>query len=234
MTSGSGMGQSLQQQKGQINVPEIQLQLSLTRASGILAGIVAAMAKENLSLQTQKIIRNASDSSARLDIVCEGEILDIEALTTRIEGCLGVARLEFASADGVAMVENGERVESIDDSSQFTAAEPDDESVENAAPSATELPGEKEESSGTDETAKSGSVIGESRFPDTLAEPAASQFSEMESSPEPVRDPEVAEITAIEPVNANAVIAAESHATESTEKAVKPKKSGYRRRRRLR
>lgn len=214
-------------------MPEIHIQLSLTRASGILAGIVAAMAKENLSLRTQKIIRNASDSGALLDVICEGEILDIDALTTRMESCLGVAQLESATADGVAMIENGERVEPIDESSQFTTDEPDDETGETGASSATEHPGEREESSENDDMAESRSVIEQARSADIPAQPAASQFSEMESSRGPARDPEVAEIAASEPSNANGANAGESQATESTEQAGKPKKSGFRRRRRI-
>ena len=70
---------------------EIRLHLELERASGILAGIVAALAQQGLELKSQKLTRADQGRGGTLDIQAVGEPYDIEALAERMTAARGVS-----------------------------------------------------------------------------------------------------------------------------------------------
>lgn len=228
--------------KGKIRMPEIHIHLSLTRTSGILAGIVAALAQENLALQTQKITRNTEDKGGSLNIVCEGEAPDIDALTGRMENCRGVGRLEFASIDGLAAIENGVRVEPEGDSAITVTAEPEPDNGESdngVNIAAVTEPGMTEQASENDmppeeaETTEPQRLTEETPLSGPPGEPASNHFSEIRTSPEPDQSHEPANTANSEPIDLDAAGELEGERENMSDQADKSRRPGLRRHRRL-
>ncbi|MFU8878239.1 MAG: hypothetical protein ACNA7E_08870 [Wenzhouxiangellaceae bacterium] len=93
-------------------VPEINLHLKLNRASGVLAGIVAALAQQGLELKSQKINRDDDGKKATLDIVCEGELPDPAELAERLNAARGVEGVQRIESDGQLLMVDGAPVQS--------------------------------------------------------------------------------------------------------------------------
>lgn len=88
-------------------MPEINLHVKLNRASGVLAGIVAALAQQGLELKSQKINRDDDGKKATLDIVCEGELPDPAELAERLNAARGVEGLQRIESDGQLLMVDG-------------------------------------------------------------------------------------------------------------------------------
>jgi len=96
---------------------ELVLELSLKRSSGVLAGIVAALAQAGVHLQTQKLDRSGT---GWLTIHAEGDSPDPAALSERLNGTRGVDRLVRLIIDGETVIEDGASVAAAE-----AEAEPD-------------------------------------------------------------------------------------------------------------
>jgi len=88
-------------------VAEIRLHLELERASGVLAGIVAALAQQGLELKTQKLKRASEGRGGTLDIHAVGEPGDIEALAERMNAARGVSQVARIESDGEPVFADG-------------------------------------------------------------------------------------------------------------------------------
>ncbi|NKI34318.1 hypothetical protein HFP89_03980 [Wenzhouxiangella sp. XN79A] len=86
---------------------EVRLHLDLERASGVLAGIVAALAQQGLELKTQKLTRASEGRGGTLDIRAEGDPDDIETLAERMATARGVGRVVAIELDGEPVFADG-------------------------------------------------------------------------------------------------------------------------------
>lgn len=83
---------------------EIVLELSLSRSSGVLAGIVATLAQNGLELKSQKLDRDLAarqGAAGWLTIHATGEAPDPEALARRMASARGVDRVMRIEIDGI-------------------------------------------------------------------------------------------------------------------------------------
>ncbi|MDT8408873.1 MAG: hypothetical protein RQ741_04680 [Wenzhouxiangellaceae bacterium] len=87
---------------------EIRLELSLNRASGVLAGIVASLSRTGLELQTQKMDRDRGPAKGWLEIICRGQVPDIELLADNMNNTRGVERLMRVEIDGQVVLAEGQ------------------------------------------------------------------------------------------------------------------------------
>jgi outer membrane biosynthesis protein TonB len=166
-------------------MPEVEIVLSLSRRSGVLAAVVAAVRRANLEFQSQRMVDDAGQP--RLLLRAEGEPSSLESIEAAFESVRGVERVVEVLVDGVPLVDEPElpEVESEDPSNDL-APEPDateqPESELDLEPE-PELEPEAvpEASSGADETP-------ESMPPDQAAEEIDSR-SDSEANPNQGRVP---------------------------------------------
>lgn len=100
---------------------EIVLELSLARASGVLAGVVASLAQAGIELKTQKIERSEEGRGGWLIITGEGNPPESSVLAERLNNTRGVERLTRMVVDGQTVLADGNPVvdtieETIEDS----------------------------------------------------------------------------------------------------------------------
>jgi hypothetical protein len=123
-------------------VAELRLELSLDRASGVLAGIVASLAQNGLQLKRQQLERHA-DRTASLVIRVEGDAPDPAALAERLSAVRGVARVVRIEIDGraahVASEPVDDQVDAGDLAELLPGAEPDPAPT-SVAPVPSEIP----------------------------------------------------------------------------------------------
>src|SRR6056297_32252 len=81
-------------------VPEIVLELSLNRSSGILAGIVASLARTGIELKNQKLQRAADGCGGWLTIIGSGDPPEPGFLAERLNESRGVEQLMRMVVDG--------------------------------------------------------------------------------------------------------------------------------------
>jgi hypothetical protein len=86
---------------------ELRLELSLNRASGVLAGIVASLAQAGLQLTQQKLDRDPAGRGGWLVVRAAGDAPDPAVLAERLAGTRGVARVERIEIDGEAVLIDG-------------------------------------------------------------------------------------------------------------------------------
>jgi hypothetical protein len=96
-------------------VADIRIQLALERASGVLAGIVAALAQKNLELKTQKLTRASEGRGGELDIRAEGLPGDIPSLADHLASARGVGEVVRIEVDGIIVFFDGDEVNAGDD-----------------------------------------------------------------------------------------------------------------------
>ncbi len=88
-------------------MPDIVLELALRRSSGVLAGIVAALAQAGLELKSQKLDRSGT---GWLTVQASGDAPDPGALSERMARISGVDRLVRLDVDGETLITDGEPV----------------------------------------------------------------------------------------------------------------------------
>lgn len=88
-------------------MPEIVLELSLNRSSGVLAGIVASLAQAGIELKSQKLQRATEGRGGWLTIVGSGGSPEPTALAERLDGTRGVEKLMRVVVDGEAVLAEG-------------------------------------------------------------------------------------------------------------------------------
>jgi len=79
---------------------DVYIHLRLQRATGVLAGIVAALARAGLELISQKIERDDDAPRGRLEIHADGQSPDPEDLAGLMQQTRGVERLTWLAIDG--------------------------------------------------------------------------------------------------------------------------------------
>ncbi|MDX1626181.1 MAG: hypothetical protein R3323_06675 [Wenzhouxiangellaceae bacterium] len=104
---------------------EVQLEMTLTRRSGVLASIVASLGQAGLALQSQKV-RDDEDPPI-LVIDAEGEMPDLGELVDRINATRGVDRLLRVELDGEVLLEEGEPVVTPEPEPPETPHPPEDD-----------------------------------------------------------------------------------------------------------
>lgn len=92
-------------------MPEIILELSLNRSSGVLAGIVASLAQAGIELKSQKLQRAGEGRSGWLTIVGSGDPPDPAMLAERFNRTRGVEKLMRVIVDGEAVLAEGKPLE---------------------------------------------------------------------------------------------------------------------------
>lgn len=92
-------------------MPEIIIELSLNRSSGVLAGIVASLAQAGIELQSQKLQRATESRGGWLTITGSGESPNPAALAERLNGTRGVEKLMRVIVDGEAVLAQGKPLE---------------------------------------------------------------------------------------------------------------------------
>lgn len=92
-------------------MPEIILEFSLNRSSGVLAGIVASLARAGIEFQHQKLTRAAGGRGGRLTITGSGDSPDAAVLAARLDGIRGVEKLMRVIVDGEAVLAKGRPME---------------------------------------------------------------------------------------------------------------------------
>lgn len=100
---------------------EIRLELNLARASGVLAGIVAALAQAGLELRFQRLARATDGRGGTLDMVLDGVPPEPGDLVTMMEAARGVDRLMRIEIDGEAVLAEGRVLEDIMDADSLAA-----------------------------------------------------------------------------------------------------------------
>lgn len=179
---------------------EIRLELNLARASGVLAGIVAALAQSGLELRSQRLARASEGRGGTLDIVVDGAPPEPGDLVALMESARGVDRLMRIEIDGEAVLAEGRVLEDIMDADSLAALaagpapeieEPRpefdsdtwdglDDTAERLEPSPPVVPAEVSES--TDHAGStSPTEVAETVVPSQASEPA-----EPDEPPEPV------------------------------------------------
>lgn len=88
-------------------MPEIELELSLSRSSGVLAGIVASLAQAGIELKSQKLRRAGEGRGGWLSILGEGELPEPSILAERLNSTRGVDRLVRMVVDGETVLAEG-------------------------------------------------------------------------------------------------------------------------------
>ena len=92
-------------------MPEIILELSLNRSSGVLAGIVASLAQAGIELKSQKLQRATEGRGGWLTVVGAGDSPDPAVLAGRFNGTRGVEKLMRVIVDGEAVLAEGKPLE---------------------------------------------------------------------------------------------------------------------------
>lgn len=88
-------------------MPEIILEISLNRSSGVLASIVASLAQAGIELQSQKLQRASEGRGGWLTVTGAGESPAPAALAERLNGTRGVEKLMRVTIDGEAVMAEG-------------------------------------------------------------------------------------------------------------------------------
>lgn len=88
-------------------MPEIILEISLNRSSGVLAGIVASLAQADIELKSQKLQRATEGRGGWLTIVGSGESPEPAELAERLDGNRGVEKVMRVIVDGEAVLAEG-------------------------------------------------------------------------------------------------------------------------------
>lgn len=88
-------------------MPEIILELSLNRSSGVLAGIVASLAQAGIELKSQKLQRATEGRGGWLTITGSGDVPESAVLAERLNGARGVEKLMRVIVDGQAILADG-------------------------------------------------------------------------------------------------------------------------------
>lgn len=88
-------------------MPEIKLELSLSRSSGVLAGVVASLAQAGIALKSQKIQRANEGRGGWLTILGEGEPPAPPVLADKLNNTRGVDRLMRMVVDGETLLAEG-------------------------------------------------------------------------------------------------------------------------------
>ena len=88
-----------------------RLKLELDRASGVLASIVAQLARQGVELKTQKLTRAAEGRGGSLDILAEGEAGDIAEFAEQMAAARGVDHVVSIERDGELVFADGEVIE---------------------------------------------------------------------------------------------------------------------------
>lgn len=88
-------------------MPEIVLELSLNRSSGVLAGVVASLSQAGIELKSQKLRRASEGRGGWLTVVGEGEAPTPSVLAERLNNTRGVDRLMRIVVDGEATLAEG-------------------------------------------------------------------------------------------------------------------------------
>jgi hypothetical protein len=108
-------------------MPEVEIVLNLSRRSGVLAAVVAAVRRANLEFQSQRMVDDAGQ--ARLLLRAEGEPTSLESVEEAFESVRGVERVVEVLVDGVPLVDAPELPEEepevLSDDSAPLAPEPD-------------------------------------------------------------------------------------------------------------
>lgn len=89
-------------------MPEIVLELSLNRSSGVLAGVVASLSQAGIELKSQKLRRASEGRGGWLTVVGEGEAPTPSVLAERLNNTRGVDRLMRIVVDGEATMAEGQ------------------------------------------------------------------------------------------------------------------------------
>lgn len=92
-------------------MPEIILELSLNRSSGVLAGIVASLAQAGVELKSQKLQRATEGRGGWLTITGSGDSPEPAVLAERLNGTRGVEKLMRVIVDGEAILAEGKPLE---------------------------------------------------------------------------------------------------------------------------
>lgn len=108
-------------------MPEVEIVLSLSRRSGVLAAVVAAVRRANLEFQSQRMVDDAGQP--RLLLRAEGEPSSLESIEAAFESVRGVERVVEVLVDGVPLVDAPElpelEPEVLSDDSAPLAQEPE-------------------------------------------------------------------------------------------------------------
>ncbi|MEX0915299.1 MAG: hypothetical protein WD397_07485 [Wenzhouxiangellaceae bacterium] len=88
-------------------MPEIVLELSLNRSSGVLAGVVASLSQAGIELKSQKLRRASEGRGGWLTVVGEGEAPTPSVLAERLNNTRGVDKLMRIVVDGEATLAEG-------------------------------------------------------------------------------------------------------------------------------
>ena len=165
-------------------MPEIILELSLNRSSGVLAGIVASLAQAGIELQSQKLQRATEGRGGGLTIVGSGDSPDPAMLAERFNGTRGVEKLMRVIVDGEAVLAEGKPLEDQiqhDDLAELSAGSGTrpDQDLESPEPPLAPNPERQEQAGGQD--------IEDLPI---LSEPEGTAVSPHEPEPERASDPE--------------------------------------------
>lgn len=174
-------------------MPEIILELSLNRSSGVLAGIVASLAQAGIELKSQKLQRATEGRGGWLTIIGAGDSPDpavLAVLAERFNGTRGVEKLMRVIVDGEAVLAEGKPLEDQiqhDDLAQLSAgsATGSDPNLETPAPPFT-LVFDRDEHAGGPDIADL-PILSEPEAPDNF--PTRTEPDHPAEAPEIVADP---------------------------------------------
>jgi len=172
------------------HVPEIILEFSLNRSSGVLAGIVASLAQAGIELQSQKLQRAPEGRGGWLTITGTGESPSPNVLAERLNGTRGVEKLMRVIVDGEAVLAEGKPLDNQiqpDDLAELSAGSSADAEPEPDAPEALAQTNDPQETHAGATDIEDLPILSEPET--TKAPPAAPDAERGETEPDAAEEP---------------------------------------------